>query len=71
MNVYPKEEDFMSSTDKTEINDKLADVAHSFGLKVKLTVSNAQKLIEENYKKIRDIDKRIQNRLSSLNKLSI
>lgn len=60
----------MSPNERNEINARLASVAKAFGLKVKLSVTNAQKLIEDNYKKIRDIDLRIQSRLSSLNDIS-
>ncbi|MDH5680648.1 MAG: hypothetical protein OEZ36_03605 [Spirochaetota bacterium] len=57
----------MSSSEKTIINEKLREIVMSFGLKVKLTVSNAQDFIEENYKKIREIDNRIQKRVNGLN----
>ena len=56
----------MSAHEKRMINEKLAEVARSFGLRVQLTVNNAQQFIEENYGKIREIDNRIQNRVSSL-----
>lgn len=56
----------MSAEEKQQIDYRLAEVARSFGLKVKLTVNNAHKIIEENYLKIREIDKRIQARISSM-----
>jgi len=57
----------MSSSEKRLINERLKEIMVSFGLKVKLTVNNAQDFIEENYKKIREIDKRIHNRVTNLN----
>jgi len=57
----------MSAEEKKLVNQKLADVARAFGLQVKLTISNAQKLIEENYQRIREIDNRIQDRITSMN----
>ena len=56
----------MSAHEKRLINQRLAEVAKSFGLKVQLTVANAQNFIEENYQKIREIDNRIQDRVSTL-----
>lgn len=56
----------MNPHDKKGVNEKLAEIALSFGLKFNLNMNNAQKIIEENYKKIRDIDSRIQKRVSSL-----
>lgn len=56
----------MNTGEKKTINEKLAEIALSFGLKINLDMNNAQKIIEDNYKKIRDIDSRIQKRVSSL-----
>jgi archaellum component FlaC len=60
----------MSDSEKRMINDRLAEISNTFGLKVKLTLNNAQKVIEDNYKKMKKIDQRIKTRLSSLNKLA-
>ena len=56
----------MSASEKNQINAKLAEVAASFGLKIKLTITNAQNVIENNYRKIKEIDNKIANRLSSM-----
>lgn len=56
----------MSATEKREINIRLAEIARSFGLKIKLTVKNAHKVLESNYKKIREIDNRISSTVISL-----
>ncbi len=59
----------MSSHEKRLVNQRLAEIALSFGLKFKLTISNAHKVIEENYQKIKAIDSRIQNRVTSMRAL--
>ncbi|MDH4129018.1 MAG: hypothetical protein OEV44_09710 [Spirochaetota bacterium] len=56
----------MSAMEKREINARLAKVAISFGLKFKITVNNAQKVIEDNYRKIREIDDRMKHRIQNL-----
>ncbi len=56
----------MSAHEKRMVNERLAEVARAFGLKFMITVNNAQKVIEDNYKKIREIDRRIQNRVTEL-----
>ncbi|GMT48996.1 MAG: hypothetical protein IEMM0008_0535 [bacterium] len=59
----------MSVHEKGLVNQRLAEIALVFGLKFKLTINNAQKVIEENYQKIRSIDCRIQGRVSSMKAL--
>ncbi len=59
----------MSSHEKRLVNQRLAEIALSFGLKFKLTINNAHKVIEENYQKIRVIDCRIQGRVTSMKAL--
>ncbi len=60
----------MTDNEKIIINKNLAKIANIFNLKVKLTINNAHKVIEDNYKKMKEIDQRIETRLSSLTKLA-
>ncbi len=58
----------MTREEKRVINSMLADVAAKFGLKIKLTVNNAQQLIEENYKKVQAIETSINSRLKRVHR---
>ncbi len=58
----------MSEKEKTLINERLAEVAKKFGLKIKLTVKNAQKLIEANYRKVHEIEMSINEKLRLIEK---
>ena len=58
----------MTAAEKNEINERLSEVAEKFGLKIKLTVGNAQKLIEANYNRIRAIETSISSKLKAIKK---
>ncbi len=58
----------MSDQEKALINERLAEVAKKFGLKIKLTVKNAQKLIEANYRKVHEIESSINSKLNLINR---
>ena len=58
----------MNAAEKREINERLSEVAKRFGLKVKLHVGNAQKLIEANYARIRAIEESINLKLQTIKK---
>ena len=58
----------MNAAEKREINERLSEVAKRFGLKVKLTMGNAQKLIEANYARIRAIEESINLKLQTIKK---
>jgi isopentenyl diphosphate isomerase/L-lactate dehydrogenase-like FMN-dependent dehydrogenase len=60
----------MSEREKREINERLAEVAQKFGLKIKLTVKNAEKLIQANYKKVREIESSINGKLKLISKVA-
>ncbi len=58
----------MSEKEKLLINEKLEEVAKKFGLRIKLTVKNAQKLINANYKKVHEIEMSINKKLALIQK---
>jgi hypothetical protein len=58
----------MTSEEIKDINARLAEVAVKFGLKIKLTVKNAQKLIDENYRKIKEIELSVSKKLAEVRK---
>jgi len=58
----------MTEQEKRHINKLLSEVAEKFSLKIKLTVNNAHQLIEENYRKVREIEESINLKLMSIKK---